>query len=366
MKVAYLFGKGREIRHDRTKTGHSASEFFYGSIQLRKKGHYVGLFELGGGVGAPFWWQRVADWLFAWQLMPSRTSGAVLRQLKDMSEELNGYEVVIATTTQIAFGLGILKLLNIIRPQIVAIHCGLINYRHSRLRCKVNGLVLRRMWTQLYGDGEREGVMSIFAVPPERVLVNQFGVDVEFWTPKDDTKEEYILSVGNDARRDYEVLLKAACKISYPVVVVTTRKMPGTLPQNVTIVSGNWHDESLTDEALRELYRRAKFVAIPLVESVQPSGQSVCLQAMACGKPVILTRTRGLWSESMMRDGENVIFVPPGDADALVRAIERLMADPEERKRIGERARETACAEGNIEGFAERLEALCHRALAER
>ncbi len=363
MKIAYVFEEGRLNRHERTRVGHLGSEFFYGSIQMAANGHDVALLELQTPSGRTRWWQRVVDRLFAWQLLPSRTTGAVLRVLKDISKDLNRCEVVVATTTQIAFGLGTLKLLNIVRPQIVAIHCGLINYRHSWIRRKVNGLILRRMWTQLYGDGEREGVIDIFTVPPERVLVNQFGVDVEFWTPDEGASEEHILSVGNDARRDYKLLLKAAAKISHPVVVVTARNMPGKLPQNVTIMSGNWHDETLTDEALRDLYRGAKCVVIPLVQSVQPSGQSVCLQAMACGKPVILTRTRGLWSESMMQDGENVIFVPPGDEEALVRAIDRLMSNPAERRRIGERARDTACSEGNIDGFADRLERLCKAAV---
>ena len=44
----------------------------------------------------------------------------------------------------------------------------------------------------------------------------------------------------------------------------------------------------------------------------QPSGQSVTLQASACARPVVLSRTRGLWDPDRLRDGENVLLVPPG------------------------------------------------------
>ena len=40
----------------------------------------------------------------------------------------------------------------------------------------------------------------------------------------------------------------------------------------------------------------------------QPSGYSVTLQAMACGKPVILTKTRGLWAPEIFVNFKNCIF----------------------------------------------------------
>ena len=104
-------------------------------------------------------------------------------------------------------------------------------------------------------------------------------------------------------------------------------------------------------------------VVIPLKNSPQPSGQSVCLQAMACGKVVILTRTDGLWSNETMRDSENVKFVPPGDKKALMDAIKQLVRDSWQRNKVGNSARETACLEGKITAFAGRLEAFCHQAL---
>lgn len=362
MRIAFVYAPGRRARLDATRAGHGAREFYYGALEFERRGYEVGILE-PGKVDPRRLACRALTALFRWQLLPARTTGDVLLALDALRGTVNTYDVVVGTTTPTAYGLAALRIAGRIRPPVVGIQCGLVNYVHSRRRRAVNGFVLRRSWTQLFGEGELNAVRELFGVPAARVEVNQFGVDTAFWSPGG-TEGGYVLSVGNDARRDYELLAATAARCSHRFKVVTARPRPDSLPANVEWLRGDWHAQALSDRELRDLYRGAALVAIPLKDSLQPSGQSVCLQAMACGKPVVLTDTRGLWSREMMRDGENVLLVPPGDGDALLRTIQRLMEDAGERERIGRHARETACAEGNIEGFAERLEALCCRALA--
>ena len=52
---------------------------------------------------------------------------------------------------------------------------------------------------------------------------------------------------------------------------------------------------------IRELYQDAFAIIIPLKDVFQPSGYSVTLQAMACGKPVVLTKTKGLWAQKYLK-----------------------------------------------------------------
>jgi glycosyltransferase involved in cell wall biosynthesis len=82
---------------------------------------------------------------------------------------------------------------------------------------------------------------------------------------------------------------------------------------------------------------------------------------MACGKPVILTRTAGLWSNRLLRDGENVLLVPPGDSEAMCGAIDRIFADSLLEARLGTAGREIVCRELTMRHYAERLEALIER-----
>ena len=88
----------------------------------------------------------------------------------------------------------------------------------------------------------------------------------------------------------------------------------------------------MSDDDIRRLYNRARAVIVPLKDVYQPSGYSVTLQAMSCGRPVVLTKTRGLWAPEHFIDGENCLLVPPGDAAALGAAISRLRSDASARR----------------------------------
>lgn len=359
MNIAFIYAKGRRNRYAETVQGLAATEFFYGALELEQRGHVITHCELGHGDITKFW-HKVADKLYRWRMLPTRTSGVILAELHDMCPSLNKADVIVATTTAAAFGLSTLKLFGFVHSPIVAIHCGIANYQLAWLRRKLNAISLKHMWTQLFGEGELQIVQKFYGVPDSRIEVNQFGVDTGFWKP-DDAEGDYILAVGNDERRDYELLVQVARGVNEKFKIVTRRQIKNDIPSNVEIIKGGWHEQALTDEDLRVLYQQAKVVVIPLINSPQPSGQSVCLQAMACGKSVVLTRTDGLWSQAMMRGNDNVTFVPPGNEKALLNAIKQLVRNSGQRKKIGTCARKTACIEGNITAFAERLETLCHR-----
>jgi glycosyltransferase involved in cell wall biosynthesis len=66
---------------------------------------------------------------------------------------------------------------------------------------------------------------------------------------------------------------------------------------------------------------------------------NVIAEAMAMELPVISTYVAGI--PELVQDGRNGLLVPEKDPDALVTAMERLMADAQMRRRLGERARET-------------------------
>ena len=60
----------------------------------------------------------------------------------------------------------------------------------------------------------------------------------------------------------------------------------------------------------------------------------VPLEAMACGIPVVASRT-GCYSDAIVPD-ENGDLVPCGDLEALVKALQHIMATPERLSEMGE------------------------------
>jgi glycosyltransferase involved in cell wall biosynthesis len=92
-------------------------------------------------------------------------------------------------------------------------------------------------------------------------------------------------------------------------------------------------------EGMPEVYRAADITVIP---SLGSEGTSLsCLEAMACGNAVVATNVGGL--SNLVIDGYNGILVEP-DREAIREAILRLANDHALRKRLAERAVETARA----------------------
>ncbi|MGA8573162.1 MAG: glycosyltransferase [Desulfobaccales bacterium] len=71
------------------------------------------------------------------------------------------------------------------------------------------------------------------------------------------------------------------------------------------------------------------------------------LEAMAAGLPVIATAVGGL--PEVVTDAANGLLIPPRDPEALARALERLLADPNFARRLGEQARADMKAHYSLE-----------------
>jgi glycosyltransferase involved in cell wall biosynthesis len=87
--------------------------------------------------------------------------------------------------------------------------------------------------------------------------------------------------------------------------------------------------------ALAPLYERAAVVAVP---SHREGFGVACAEAMAHGRPVVASAVGGLLD--LVVEGETGLLVPPRDVAALREALERLLADRDLRRRLGEAGRE--------------------------
>lgn len=87
--------------------------------------------------------------------------------------------------------------------------------------------------------------------------------------------------------------------------------------------------------AMGGYYERAAVVCVP---SRREGYGMVAREAMAYGRPVVASAVGGL--SDAIENEVTGLFVPPGDVIALRAGVERLLADPELRARIGDAARE--------------------------
>lgn len=358
MRIAFVYSPGRKARLTGLAAGEVPSDFYYGAVELAAGGHTVEHFEFDN-TAVPALVPGAIDLLRKARVLPPKVDGWTLMNAWMLSAQLNAYDVVVATVGHHGLALALCRKLGRLRRPLVSIQCGLLNQPCSSLQRAFTRELLLQARSIFFGPAEVEPVRQAFGLPEGRLYPGQFGIDLRFWTPDQQPRETYVLAIGNDAQRDYGVLVEAARRIQAPVRIVTRLALPEPLPANVSLIRGSWHAEAFTDQELRELYRRAACVVTPLRESLQPSGQSVTLQAMACGAPVVLTRTGGLWNPDGLRDGENVSLVAPGDADAMAAAVGRLAGNAREASRLGSAGLASAHRDGDMKTFARQIADLC-------
>ncbi len=94
---------------------------------------------------------------------------------------------------------------------------------------------------------------------------------------------------------------------------------------------------------------------ICVYSAVEPEGLGmVILEAMAQGKPVIASAIGG--ARELVRENETGLRVPPRDADALARALSRLIQDRDEARRMGAAGRARMVSEFSMQNQVARYQ----------
>ena len=339
-----------------------ATEFFFGAIEAEKRGLTVEHREVDVVAWPPIRPRAIEMW--TQHAFSAHLAGRSLRGARALARTLPAADCIVVAEEALALGMSFLAMVRGIRIPVVCIRCRLstLKSRSPALRI-LTSFIIRATHTILISRAEADTLPKRFSLKQHHYSFNPFGVDEGFWRPAE-KQGEFVLTVG-DSFRDYETLLTAAQDIEAPILIVTSQPINERLPKNVTVRAGSWRKEVLRDDELRDLYQRAICVAVPLTDRLAPTGQSVCLQAMSCAKPVIMTRTRGLWNQSL-RDGQNIFLVGPGDSACLASRVNRLVEDPSLAAELGYAGRESVCRHFRIADFADRLEAICRRLVAHR
>lgn len=353
---------GRDDRRALVAEGRAPREFFYGVMELQERGYDIEQISSAEPYREP-----LARLYRGFELAFSHLTRLGLRThfLASIRDRMHAASVAVSFTDGFSLTLGhYYRNIRTGAPFLVGCFHGLSDLEF-RATPWLRPLVRRIVWRALhrldhvafFGPADREFGISRYRLLREKTSIILFGIDTGFWTPGEESSEGFVFSVGQDPNRDFDTLVNAETEVpirlhtALPVVIPPVRT-------NVLMTSGSYHRSTVTDEELRDLYRRAMAVVVPLRDVYQPTGYSVTLQAMACGKPIVLSRIRGLWAPDLLRDGENCLLVPPGDRAALAAAISQLAADRSLRNRLGCAARATAEKHFNLSAAALSLEQL--------
>ena len=332
ISILYLYKRGRKERLQDNKI--FPSEFFYGYEELKKGGYKVNILE-----EIDLFFQIKNKFIikilnFNSKLFFNLPIKMILEFLLNKTyKKINKANIVICTTNSIGVTLSFLKALGLVKSRIIFIYMGLFKKKPNFLKFYFFQYIFRKIELLTLSKSEYKFLKSFLL--NSKVEYLPFGVDEHFWLPTKSEKkgESYVLAVGNDLARDWELLVNS-WEEGFPNLKIVSSLPINTLRKNIEVIKGNWHSETLIDLEMRDLYGNSEFIIIPLKETFQPSGQSTCLQAMSCSKAVVITKIKGIWDEKLMKHKENIFFIRSGNELDLKNSVKSLVSDVNLRKSL--------------------------------
>ena len=205
----------------------------------------------------------------------------------------------------------------------------------------------------VHSSHQRELAHRELGIPASKLEYVPYYTDTEFWCPTGAAEETLVVAAGRE-HRDYAILAEACAGVQARVFVAAgSIHSPAASSRNPLEWPSNFEHGFADYRKLRDLYARASVVVVPLVETDFQAGVTTVLEAMAMGKAVVVTATRG--QSGVVRDGLTGISVSPGDAAELGDAVRYLLESPAERRRLGWAAREAVIDGYSVEAYARRL-----------
>jgi glycosyltransferase involved in cell wall biosynthesis len=185
-------------------------------------------------------------------------------------------------------------------------------------------------------SANRAELTRIFGVNPMCTAFLPMSIDSKFsGRAAAGLEQNFVLAVGTNDGKDFETLLEALPN-GTRLVVVTDSYNAGKVRRHRCFGGQIEVLEAVPARDLRELYRAAAVVVVPLADSSHGSGHTVLLETMAMGKVVVVSRARCM--RDYIGDDGAVLSVPVGNAAALREVLEEVLRYPERFCELRERA----------------------------
>lgn len=208
------------------------------------------------------------------------------------------------------------------------------------LESRLMPLVYQKSKVICVSDSTAQDLAREIGLKTDRIIYN--GVNLDFYVPQKKSKTPLITYLGRlKAYKSIEVLIDAFARLVKEV------------PNAKLIIAGEGDHREALEKYVREKDLGSVVFAGRVTEKekvrllgrswmvVNPSFKEgwgiVCLEANACGTPVLASRIEGF--VEVVSEGESGRLFNFGDSDTLYQQMKDLIRNGEERKRLGESAR---------------------------
>ncbi|MFC2051606.1 glycosyltransferase family 4 protein [Chloroflexota bacterium] len=316
-KVLFIYGKNVSGAMASYRRGETPAHVLYGYPFLKDFGIDADIYDSGD---ATFWnrLKQRATRLFG-------VTGGGIIHLRKVIFKLPSYDVIVMVNYDVVMLLMVLKMLFFRRKRFI-----FFNNRMERLigKSKVKKFLFGRCDKIVYYTKYLcEQAEALF---PGKVTYFYQGSDCDFHKPdRNIIKGDYVLSVGADPGRDFDMLIDTARELEdIKFIIVAPKHLLAGKELSPNVAAR----EPVPPLELRELYQKARLVVIPLHSDDYPRGShtpglTVLCECMCTGKAVIISH-RQYVSEYLV-DGVSGQIVPPENKDELKRAIRDLWDNPQ-------------------------------------
>ena len=303
---------------------------------------------------------------------------AAVRRLADRLERdridvvicTNGFSVIYALAAS-AFAS--------IKPKIIGVfHTTVVNGMQSRLRMALHKHAFRRCDLLVYVSQAQQRWWAARGLRARREAVIQNGIDVDHFTGRSITEDRAAVraTLGFEAR-DYVVGICAALRRekAHGDLLQAIARLRATDSSVKLMIIGDGAERAQIEASIQVLALQDAAVITGYRQDVRPfieacdvmvlSSHAVetfsiaALEAMALGKPLVLTRIGG--AEEQVIPGKNGYLYEPGDIDALTHHL-RQLSDPQCRIEMGacgaRFVRERFTVDKMAQAFSEAIDAL--------
>lgn len=306
---------------------------------------------------------EIEQYGFEVEYFPDRTFLGPPQRARFLAQQLQaanrarGVDLIYSACQDNVWLLARLRRLGLLRkPLVTMVH-------HPLRGVLQNGALVHGSDKLLFLSREVEAdVKRRFQPPPDATATLGWGPDLSFAGNTDAAGESVdVLSAGK-TNRDFKTLVDALRGTPWSAAIYCARDNVSKVespPANVAIHT----NETGHVLSYRELYqrtRRARVVALPLSKVDALAGLTSVLDALALGKPLIMTKNRWLDFDAEAQGIGYTVAV--GDSEGWRRALQRVLEDPELEARLAKRARELA-TQMNTQTFAKELAGQFERVL---
>jgi len=356
-KITFVFQSGR-IKRLNNSNEEFSKEFFYSYLDFKKEFTNVNIIEFSEN-------QNILNFLikpifkFARYVTTIPFYCEKIINFKNI-KTLRKSEKIIFTNQRVAFStMPVLLILSIFKKRNITVFImGLFvnqskNIIRKYLREKFIILLLKISTNIIFlSKSEKIFAEENYSRYKEKLFFLPFPVDSKFWYKDKPNNNKKVLFIGNDGKRDYELVTNIARKmINYEFIFVSKQFEGINLPKNVKLYQGKWADNEISDIKIRDIYAECFVSIIPLKDSIQPSGQSVALQSMSMNIPVIITKTKGFWEEEKFKDCKNIFFVMKNNINDWEEKINLVYSDKSLVRDVCESAYRTLIENYTLEKF---------------